>query len=196
MTGATRAEIDSIKAFLSRTDDGAIRLAYRRNPERMPRRCIVVGTADNDRPLPNDHNLRRFVPVNLNGGDPVAMREYLDANRVQLWAEAVSLYRQGVDAWLPPGLKRHQKDATDNARSKNIGLEDAIDNFLEWRGDEPFQSAHLYASIGLVDDSDKAARVDRYLERQAAAYLGVCGWKRGNQRIDGTQTKCWYLPRD
>ena len=195
MTGATRAEIDSIKAFLSRTDDGAIRLAYRRNPERMPRRCIVVGTADNDRPLPNDHNLRRFVPVNLNGGDPVAMRQYLDANRVQLWAEAVTLYRQGVDAYLPPGLKRLQQDATDNARSKNMGLEDAIDEYLESRGDAPFQSAAMYAAIGLVDEYGKAAKVDRTLERAAAAYLGLCGWKRGNQRIDGVQAKCWYLER-
>ncbi len=42
MTGSTRAEIQSLKAFLSRTNDGGIRLAWRRNPEPMPRRCILI----------------------------------------------------------------------------------------------------------------------------------------------------------
>ena len=46
MAGSTRAELESLKAFLSRTDDGAVRLAYRRNPETALRRCIIVGTSN------------------------------------------------------------------------------------------------------------------------------------------------------
>ena len=38
MTGASRADVEAMKAFLSRTDDGAVRRAYRRNPEPSPRR--------------------------------------------------------------------------------------------------------------------------------------------------------------
>ena len=48
MQGARRADLESLKAFLSRTDDGSVRLAYRRDPEPMPRRSIIVGTADRD----------------------------------------------------------------------------------------------------------------------------------------------------
>lgn len=193
MAGASRAEIDSMKAFLTRTDDGSVRLAYRRNPERLLRRCIIIGTADNERPLPNDPNLRRFVPVQLNGGNPAKVYAYMGANQEQLWAEALHLYRQGVEAWLPTGLQLLQKDATDKARSGNIALETAIDDFLDLRGNMPFQSSELFASIGLVDGQGSAARVDWAAERAAGAYLRVRGWTYGNQRISGVQKKCWHI---
>ena len=61
MAGSTRADIASLKAFLSRTDDGAVRLAYRGDPELMLRRAVIVGAADRNDPLPNDPNLRRCV---------------------------------------------------------------------------------------------------------------------------------------
>ena len=65
LAGVSRADLASLKAFLSRTDDGAVRLAYRRDPELMLRRCIIVGTSDVESPLPNDRNLRRWVPIYL-----------------------------------------------------------------------------------------------------------------------------------
>ena len=46
MAGSMRAELESLKSFLTRTDDGAVRLAYRRNRETTPRRCTIVGTAN------------------------------------------------------------------------------------------------------------------------------------------------------
>ena len=65
MAGSNRAEIESLKAFLSRTNDGDIRLSYRHDPESMPRRCIIVGTV-NGSPLPNDPAaLRRFVAIHI-----------------------------------------------------------------------------------------------------------------------------------
>ena len=33
MSGSTRTEVESIKAFLARQDDGAVRLTYRRRPD-------------------------------------------------------------------------------------------------------------------------------------------------------------------
>ena len=42
MTGSTKAEVETIKKFLSRTNDN-IRLTYRRDPSPLPRRCMIVG---------------------------------------------------------------------------------------------------------------------------------------------------------
>ena len=89
MAGARRADVESLKAFLSRTDDGSTRLSYDKRPTPMPRRCVIVGTADRNDPLPPDHNLRRFVPVVLEGGDVGALIEYMDANRGQLWSRSL-----------------------------------------------------------------------------------------------------------
>lgn len=60
MAGSTRAEMESLKAFLSRTDDGGQRMAYRRNPEAMPRRCIIVGTSNNP-----EHAITAWLPDHL-----------------------------------------------------------------------------------------------------------------------------------
>ena len=80
MAGSTRAELESLKSFLSRTDDGSVRLAYRRNPETLLRRCIIVGTTNDPNPLPNDPSgNRRFVPVVLSGGDVVNLIAYMGA---------------------------------------------------------------------------------------------------------------------
>ena len=102
MAGATRAELRSLKGFLSRRNDGGVRLAYRRNPESMPRRCVIIGTTNDIEPLPNDPSgNRRFVPIVLAKGNPKTIRTYMEKHREQLWAEALNLYRQGYEAWLP-----------------------------------------------------------------------------------------------
>ena len=48
MAGTNRAELESLKAFLSRVDDGTVRLAYRHNPESSPRRAVIVGTTNDE----------------------------------------------------------------------------------------------------------------------------------------------------
>ena len=109
MTGATRAELDRLKAFLSRVEDGAVRLAYRANPEPLPRRAVIVGSTNQVDCLPNDASgNRRFVPIGINGGDVATVRSWLDKNRQQLWAEARHRYREEEPAYLPDDLAEIQ----------------------------------------------------------------------------------------
>ena len=116
MAGSTRAELESLKAFLSRTDDGSIRLAFRRNPETMLRRCVIVGTTNDPHCLPNDPTgNRRFVPVQVAAGlgSVETLRRYLDEHRERMWAEALDLYRAGVEARLRTGGPGSSGSATD-----------------------------------------------------------------------------------
>ena len=190
MSGATRADIDSMKAFLSRTDDNSIRLAYRRNPESMPRRCIIVGTADHAHALPNTQNLRRFVPVVITGGNPAAAVKFLDTHRAQLWAEALAMYGRGVTAWLPHELQDAQAIATETARSRNVALEETIDSFLGKNNDAPFASIEFLYSIGLAD-SMKGAKVDHAKERAAYGYLRTLGYDNPAKRVNGKLVRKW-----
>ena len=94
MSGAARAK-ETVKTFLARTMDNAIRLSYARYPGEFSRRCIFVGTADTNDALPNDPNLRRFGPVHFRPKDGAesavpAIREYMTKWRDQLWAEAIA----------------------------------------------------------------------------------------------------------
>ena len=190
MSGATRADIDSMKAFLSRTDDNSIRLAYRRNPESMPRRCIIVGTADHAHALPNTANLRRFVPVVITAGNPGAAVKFLDTNRSQLWAEALAMYTKGVQAWLPHELQEAQAVATEDARSRDISLEETIDVFISKQGDAPFRANEFLFNIG-VSDNLKGSKVDRVAERAAFSYLRICGYDNPVKRVDGKAVRIW-----
>ena len=104
MVGAGRADIAKLKDFISRTDDGSIRLTWRRDPEPMPRRCVMVGTADRRHFLSRDDNLRRFVPIQLTGGIPVRVAKYMNDNRDRLWREAVDLFHQNIPPQLPDKL--------------------------------------------------------------------------------------------
>ena len=125
LTGFRKAELEALKAFISRRDDGATRLAYRRDPETALRRCILVGTSNDPEPLPNDPSGNtRFVPIACGEGSHV--EPYLAAHRVQLWGEGLALYRKGERANLPRNLMTLQAEHGELHRRKDMIIEDAV----------------------------------------------------------------------
>ena len=191
LAGATRADIAALKTFLSRIDDGNVRLAYRRNPELMLRRAIIVGTSDLQSPLPNDRNLRRWAPIYLTGGNPTKLRQYLDENRDQLWAEAVKMYMDGKEARLPDSLVQEQGKATARARSRDVVLEDAVEAFTALRT-TPFTLQALAESIKLVD-SGKGSRVPMGDQFRLSAVLDGMGFSKKQVREeDGARRWQWW----
>ena len=132
MTGSTKAEVETIKKFLSRTNDN-IRLTYRRDPSPLLRRCMIVGTTNDPRCLPNDASgNRRFLPVPCTAGDPAATRAYLDEHREQLWAEALHRIRENHEtAYLPDSLKGAQSELTEQYRAVDEVAEEVIGAWLD-----------------------------------------------------------------
>ena len=132
MTGSTKAEVETIKKFLSRTNDN-IRLTYRRDPSPLLRRCMIVGTTNDPRCLPNDASgNRRFLPVPCDAGDPAATRAYLDEHREQLWAEALQRVRENHEtAYLPDSLKGAQAELTEQYRAVDEVAEEVIGAWLD-----------------------------------------------------------------
>ena len=116
MVGAVHGDMNKIKDFISRQNDYGVRLVYRHNNEPLPRRCIMMGTADKDKFLPPDENHRRFVPILLGRGDARKVRSYMAKNRERLWIEAVSLYRNNVTAHLPDNLKEQAETMVKRAQ--------------------------------------------------------------------------------
>ena len=94
LSGLRRAEIEGVKSFVTRLDDGQHRAAYARNPETALRRCVFVGTSNDNSPLPNDPSgNRRFVPVVLSSG--IWIEDIVDEVRELWWAEALARYHAG-----------------------------------------------------------------------------------------------------
>lgn len=100
MAGMKKVDIETIKSFLSRTDD-IYRPSYGRVVESHPRQCIVVGSTNAENGFLRDiTGNRRFWPVNV-CGDSTKKSWQLTADEVsQIWAEALYLYKQGENLFL------------------------------------------------------------------------------------------------
>lgn len=82
-------DVEAIKAFVTRQTD-KYRKPYDRNPEELPRRCILIGTTNSDQFLSDKSGNRRFYPVAVRctGYDIFNQEEEIRAYIDQCWAEA------------------------------------------------------------------------------------------------------------
>ena len=167
MSGSTRAEVESLKGFLSRTNDGSVRLTYRRDPGRLPRRCVIVGTSNDPRCLPNDPSgNRRFVGVPTRAGDTETIRAFLDEHRDQLWAEAVHRVRVLKEpAYLPKHLKRIQLDANLAFQATDEFAEEVISTWLKTQPIGPVTLKQVADGIQWGNDHRSAYRITTVLKQ-------------------------------
>ena len=64
LTGLKQTDTERVQALITRQDDGNLRMAYRTDPIPLPRRCVIIGTTNDENPLPNvTSGNRRFVPI-------------------------------------------------------------------------------------------------------------------------------------
>lgn len=99
LQGMTKAEIEHVKAFLSRQTDSA-RAAYGRLTEHVDRSFICAGTTNSERYLRDLTGNRRFWPVMVGR---VALKKLMK-DRDQLWGEAAALEAKGESIRLDPAL--------------------------------------------------------------------------------------------
>lgn len=99
MAGGRKAEIASVKAFMSRQDDSA-RPAYGRLTEHVPRSFVCAITNNETKYLRDLTGNRRFWPVAVGEIELEALKR----DRDQLWAEAAVLEEQGKSIRLPREL--------------------------------------------------------------------------------------------
>ena len=188
MTGSTKAEVETIKKFLSRTNDN-IRLTYRRDPSPLLRRCMIVGTTNDPRCLPNDASgNRRFLPVPCTAGDPAVTRAYLDEHREQLWAEALHRIRENHEtAYLPDSLKGAQADLTEQYRAVDEVAEEVIGAWLD-ANPQAVTANQVATGINWTPDSRSIYRVTTVLKQM--------GYTRSMKRVhdEGRRTWSWTPP--
>lgn len=183
LDGLRRAEIESVKAFLIRTNDGQFRPAYGRGIEKSPRRCVFVGTSNSLTCLANDPSgNRRLVPVILLKGTNV--EEAADRSRDQWWAEAIHLQAAGDDGRLPRALIPEQRDRAEQHRSRDEHLEDLV---MALPNKEPMTITQLHDEI---DNKMKTIVSDHRL----GSALRSNGWVKSRLRENGKLRYVWTPP--
>ena len=191
MSGAIKADRAKVKSFLSREMDNSIRLAYDRDVVDAVRRFAIYGTADFDSPLPDDPNVRRWVPVRLapKNGDSYAtvqaLRAYLNANREQMWAEARQRWIQRIEPRLPEHLRGSAETSAIAARGGDSVLADYWErhsaDLVVWVNDAEGRTA---TEISQKIRSRYKHEV-KFSYNQLAEFLKINGFKQAPGRTRG-----------
>lgn len=130
LQGLSKAEVTDVKAFISRQRDKA-RLAYESRAREFPRQCVIIGTTNEDAYLRDITGGRRFWPIKVDVEqiDTDALRD----NVMQIWAEAVQIYREmrraQPDGTLPFYLRSDESVATAEAMQESRRQETVEEQF-------------------------------------------------------------------
>jgi predicted P-loop ATPase len=169
--GMKKADVDNLKAMLSRPTDSA-RLAYGRQKQDRPRRFIMFGTVNHGANgyLKDGTGNRRFWICPVGAIDVDAIKR----DRDQLWAEAVHRHRAGEQNWLSDSVAVDAETVADQRR-EDVPWADALRELLD--GYNETTASNALAKIGV-----SLERQDRSAQMQVAEALKEIGFKQGNKQ--------------
>lgn len=182
MDSFSKVDVTSIKATITRRTD-KFRAPYDRAPKSWRRECVFVGTTNKNDYLRDDTGGRRFLPVAVPNGGAIDVAA-IDAQRDQLWAEAVHLFRQGFEYWLLPHGTAEEQDQ----RYVGDSWEDMIARWLTGRLDPSNYPTRLQTAdaIDFVSTNEllqhaiglDAGRHGTPEQMRIAKAMGRLGWRK------------------
>ena len=208
LSSIKRSDVEQVKSYITRQDD-IYRAAYGTVVEKHPRQCVFCGTTNETYFLKGDTGNRRFWVIRI---DPDLRKhsntkEAIERDRDQLWAEAVQLWRDGEQLYLPQDLevqaRARQQEFNDDS---NDPLKNLLTVYLEKRLPTDWPSWDLQRRRAYYTQSDPleaegvvirdrvcvaeficeqmgrsmADKEYKYMARRIAAILdGMDGWERG-----------------
>ena len=181
MSALDRTEAAALKAFLTRTVE-RYRPSYGRKEVIEPRQCLFIGTTNKTAYLRDETGGRRFWPIKVSYIDIDA----LTRDRDQLLAEAVRLYRSGVQWWPDAEFERQHIAPQQEARYETDAWEYLIGDWLR-RQVQKRVTVHEVAAGALELKNEKLGTSE---QRRIAAALHRAGWERGKRTLDGR----WWVP--
>jgi predicted P-loop ATPase len=125
-----KTTMNHAKAFISKQSD-FYRSAYAEFPEDRRRQCVFFGTTNNKECLRDETGGRRFWPLDTDKSPRTKnLFTELEAERDQIWAEAVFYWKMGETLYLPPELEAVASERQEAHREAHP-WEDTIKNFVE-----------------------------------------------------------------
>lgn len=197
------ATLHSLRGYLTKRVD-QIRVPYAESHEDYPRRCVFVGTTNEDQPLMDPDGNRRWWVVSCGEIDLRALKR----NRDQLWAEAVHMFREyqkEIEADVPEAEMQHrwwftrpEQDEADLENSifmQDNPIEDDIKMWLMSPKKKPSHvTAAQLAKLALHISSERLAD-EPEIAQSVAKTLKKMGWLRRRMGSDPNRFWAFEVPR-
>lgn len=148
LAGTSKADIEALKAFLSR-DTERYRPPYGRLEVNEPRQCVVTGTTNDGQYLRDPSGARRFWPIRVGTINTEGLAEV----REQLFAEAMRAYMSGEGWWPTTDEQEMLFRPEQEARFETDPWEDAVVKYLAEREADRDPNTPLRVTVSEIASS-------------------------------------------
>lgn len=184
-----RVENAAAKGFFSSGWDN-FRAPYAHRNQKVPRQCVFAGSVNPDQYLRDETGARRYWPVKCLLADYAA----LEADRAQLWAEALAYYLDGAK-WYPDTSDERRRCAEEQSdRYQSDEWETRIGTWLDGWLSHPHNRARGFVTGGEVLEQAlklEPGKWDKWSQMRVGTCLIRLGWKR-RQRREGLKRTWVY----
>lgn len=211
LSAMKRAEVESVKMFISKCEDN-YRGAYRRFAKVNKRQCIFYGTTNDDSFLSDRTGNRRFWAIGVEKSRAtIDVFSLTEEDIDQIWAEAVSWYRNGESLYLSEEIARFAAEEQDKymVEDPRAGLIEAyLDKLLPANWDEldKYKRRDYIQGVGFIAEEEGVLQrmqvgvaemayelfgeenIKPYQAKEYHALIGsIDGWSKKTKRL---RTSC------
>ena len=172
LAGMKKADIDKVKAFISRQDD-KYRASFGRRVTPHPRQCIFFGTTNSENGYLRDiTGNRRFWNVKVSGEGKHKPWE-LDRGTVeQIWAEVKEIAESGEELYLDPELEKYAEHEQREAMEHD-DREGLVREYLEELLPDNWDSMSIWQRREFLQDKDAPTRAEGKNKRETVSNMEI-----------------------
>ena len=172
LAGMRKADLDKVKAFISRQDD-KYRASFGRRVTPHPRQCVFFGTTNSQNGYLRDiTGNRRYWNVKVPGNGKYKPWD-MDADTVkQVWAEVMVYAKAGEKLYLSPELEDYAKEEQRAAMERD-DREGLVQEYLDMLLPDTWDSMDVYKRRDYVRDADDPMRPDGSVRRMEVSNMEI-----------------------
>lgn len=172
MAGMRKADLEKVKAFVSRCDD-KYRASFGRRVTPHPRQCIFFGTTNSENGYLRDiTGNRRFWNVRVPGTGRMKPWDLTQEIIDQIWAEVIVLAKGGEELFLSHELEEYAKKEQSEAMERD-DREGLVARYLDMLLPETWDTMDVYQRREYVQDPDSPLNVKGTVRRETVSNIEI-----------------------
>lgn len=172
LAGMRKADLDKVKAFISRQDD-KYRASFGRRVTPHPRQCVFFGTTNSQNGYLRDiTGNRRYWNVKVPGNGKYKPWDMDEDTVKQIWAEVMVYAKAGEKLYLSPELEDYAKEEQRAAMERD-DREGLVQEYLDMLLPDHWDSMDVYKRRDYVRDADDPMRPDGSVRRMEVSNMEI-----------------------